>query len=261
MKGLKFIRLGVALAVSLLGVGLSAAEVAAAGVLVQAPKLKAPYVREAVEWLNVYAYNTTDERLPRVLLLGDSVCGCYSERVRDELAGSAYLSYCANSKCLTAPNYLGLLDFLLEEHQYAAIHFNNGLHSLKVDPQDWEACLRATVKLLKAKGRGAKLIWASSTPLRDGGDTAKVKALNAIAARVMKEEGIPADDLFSLLDPLDRQTAWIDNFHHTEATRQLLAKSVAACLRETLGLGKATPTAAKTALDAAHTATGPAGKL
>lgn len=217
--------------------------------------------REGTEWTVAYAYNANSHQLPRVLLIGDSICNGYQPLVCKELAGTAYVAFWASSKCVTDPSYLRQLSFFLDEYDYAVIHFNNGLHSLVTDPRDWETCLRAAVKLLKAKARGAKLIWCSSTPLKDSARTAKARELNAIAARVMADEGIPTDDLFALLDPLDRETHWGDTYHFRDEAKSIQAKAVATAVRAALGRAPASAPEAKAALQGAASATGPDGKI
>ena len=189
--------------------------------------------REGTEWSVTYAFDANQTKLPRVLLIGDSICNGYNSFVKEGLAGVAYTSFWATSKCVTDRSYLRELSFILEEYDYAVIHFNNGLHSLDTDRVAWEAALRAVVKTLQEKGKGAKLVWASSTPLKDPALKAKAKELNAIAARVMQESGIPTDDLFGLMDPQDR-ALWSDTYHYHEAGVRLQAKQVAESIRPLL---------------------------
>lgn len=225
------------------------------------PKLKVDHPRENTEWIVSYAYNANDSKLPRVLLVGDSICNAYSGDVCKELAGTANVTFFATSKCACDKSYLRALAFFLDESDYAVVHFNNGLHSLSSDRQDWETCLRAAIKLIKEKGKGAKIIWASSTPLKDPALTENAKELNAIAARVMTAEGIPTDDLFALMDPLPREANWSDTFHFKGEAKKLQAKAVGDCVRKALGVSKASDAAAAAALKAAGTPTGPNGKL
>lgn len=223
--------------------------------------MRVEHPREATEWIVSYAYNASDTKLPRVLLVGDSICNGYNKEVCQELAGTAYVTFFATSKCVCDKSYLRSLALFLDEADYAVVHFNNGLHSLSSDRQDWETCLRAAIKLIKEKGKGAKIVWASSTPLKDPALTAKAKELNAIAARVMAEEGVPTDDLFALMDPLDRDANWSDTFHFKNEAKKMQAKAVGDCVRTALGAGKASEAAAAAALKAASTAAGPDGKL
>ena len=93
--------------------------------------------REGIEWSTNYAYNATDTTLPRVLLIGDSICNANQDRVRWLLAGKVNVSYWASSKCVTDPDYFRELDFLLEARPYDMVTFNNGLHSLHTDRAEW----------------------------------------------------------------------------------------------------------------------------
>ena len=85
----------------------------------------------------------------------------------------------------------------------------------------------------KAKAPKAKLVWTPSTPLKDSVRTAKVRTLNAIAAKVIAEfNDIAVDDLFVLMDPCDRDEEWTDPYHFKPpaVTRQA-QQVVSACLR------------------------------
>ena len=197
----------------------------------------APYVRqrEEIEWTDIRSYNTNDTKLPRVLLVGDSIVGGYQDFVMRKLQGTANVTYLATSKCVTDPSYLRLLAFQLAEQHYDVIHFNNGLHSLSTDRAAWVKSLKAAFALLKKDGKGAKIIWATSTPLSDAGLNAKVVELNSLAAPIVKAEGFAVDDLYSFLDPFDRKTCWVDTFHHTDPTRDKTADQVAASCRAALG--------------------------
>ena len=217
--------------------------------------------REGTEWSTAYWYNANDERLPRVLLIGDSIVRGYEAAVRNELAGTAYVGYWATSKSVTDPYYLKELAPILEAYDYKIIHFNNGLHSLGEDPQTWEKGLRAALDFIKANGKGAKIVWATSTPVNDPVLASRVEALNQTAARVMAENQIPCDDLFALMNPLDRAVYWSDKYHHKPQGVQMEGKQVADTLRAQLGAGKATVAEAQATLKAAASETGPDGKI
>ena len=54
------------------------------------------------------------------------------------------------------------------------------------------------------------------------------KELNTAGAKVVeKVGGIHTNDLFTLLDPLDRRTNWRDAYHHTSKVYKIEAKKVA----------------------------------
>lgn len=192
---------------------------------------------ENTEWQIAYAYHLTDANkdLPRVLLVGDSICNGYQGEVRRFLNGKVNVSYWVSSYCVTSPNYLKSLALQLEEAKYDVVHFNNGLHSLQTPTEAYEKSFRAALVLIRKKQPGAKIVWCASTPLKDAGKTAKVKELNAASAKVVADlGGIATNDLFALLDPLDRKTNWTDVYHHTAGTRKKEARKVADAVLEAL---------------------------
>ena len=172
---------------------------------------------ENVEWSISYAFHLTDgdRDLPRVLLVGDSICNGYQEKVRELAEGRFNVSYWISSYCATSPEYLRLLAFHLDGAKYDVVHFNNGLHSLDTDTVAWAKALKTAFRLIREKQPQARIVWATSTPLKDEKKTAKARELNAAAAKVVAEFGdIGTDDLFALMDPLDRETYWSDVYHH-----------------------------------------------
>ena len=186
---------------------------------------------ENIEWSVAYAYGLTDatKDLPRVLLVGDSICNGYQGGVRELLKGKMNVSYWISSYCVTSAAYLPLLTIYLDEAKYDVIHFNNGLHSLATPTVAYEKGMRRALQLIREKQPDAKLVWCSSTPLANDVKTAKCRELNAAAARVVAElGGIVTDDLFSLLDPLDRAANWSDEYHHRAMVQKKESLQVAA---------------------------------
>lgn len=184
---------------------------------------------ENIEWSIAYAYGLTDasKNLPRALLVGDSICNAYQARVRELLAGKVNVSYWVSSYCVTSPNYRTLLEVQLDEACYDVVHFNNGLHSLKTPVEAYARGYGAALRLIRERQPGARIVWCSSTPLKDAERTAKTRALNAAAAEAAARlGGVGFDDLFSLLDPLDREENWCDAYHHREVAREMEAQQV-----------------------------------
>ena len=185
---------------------------------------------ENVEWQIAYAFHLTDgkKNLPRVLLVGDSICNGYQGEVCRLLNGKMNVSYWISSYCVTSPNYMKFLSLYLDEAKYDVVHFNNGLHSLQTPTEAYAKCVRSAMELIRSKQPQAKIVWCSSTPLKDADKTAKVKELNEAAAKVVAEiGGIATDDRFALLDPLDREANWRDVFHHKKEACKMEAKQVA----------------------------------
>lgn len=188
---------------------------------------------ENTEWSQAYAYNLVDSgrSRPRVLLVGDSICRAYQGTVRRQLSRRMNVSYWVSSYCVTSPHYLTFLGIYLDEAKYDVIHFNNGLHSLYTDTDDWAKGFEAALRLIREKQPSAKIVWCTSTPLKDAAKTAKVKELNIAGAKVVaKLGGIATNDLFALLDPLDREANWRDTYHHNPDICKKEGQQVAAAV-------------------------------
>jgi len=122
--------------------------------------------------------------------------------------------------------------------RWDVIHFNHGIHDLKVmpdgkrqvEPADYEKNLRAIVARLKQTG--ARLVFATTTPIpppplepdRSFGD---VKEYNAIAVKVMKELSIEVNDLYSAILPEFPRLHKPKDLHYTTEGSDFLAKKVA----------------------------------
>jgi lysophospholipase L1-like esterase len=149
--------------------------------------------------------------LPRVLIIGDSISMGYTKPVRDLLKDKANVHRIPVNGGPTK-NGMQNIDKWLGADKWDVIHFNWGIHDLKympdekrqVEPADYEANLRALVAKMKATG--AKLIWATTTPIPDGELNpprrfGKVPEYNAIAQKVMSENGVAIDDLNTAITP------------------------------------------------------------
>lgn len=184
---------------------------------------------------------------PRVLLIGDSICGGYCKTVQRKLDGKAVVVKNEGNAEHTGTG-LKRLDEWLGDGKWDVIHFNWGLHDLayrnpasknfghldKVDGKlttslaDYEKNLRTLVARLKKTG--ATLIWASTTPVPDGepgriqGDEVKY---NAVAAKIMAENEIAIDDLYAAALPQLAKIQNPKNVHFGGSGYDLLGRQAA----------------------------------
>lgn len=176
--------------------------------------------------------------LPRVLLIGDSISMGYTIPVRKHLEGKANVHRIPTNG---GPSSKGIasIDAWLGASKWDVIHFNWGIHDLKfmpdgkrqVEPADYEKNLRVLVAKMKAVG--AKLIWATITPIPDGdlqpprkfGDEGEY---NAIAKKIMEDNGIDINDLNARVMPELDKLQKPKDVHFTEEGSAFLAKRVAA---------------------------------
>ena len=191
---------------------------------------KSSRVREDIEWSIHYAYDIKRAGLPRVLLIGDSICNGYQNFVRGKLDGMVNVSFWASSKCVTDPDYFRELEFILDYTDYDVVSFNNGLHSLTTDRAEWEAAYAAAVKFIQTKCPNTKIMLTLCTPLRDEKLTAISAELNAFARGLR----YPVIDMFTPMDALDRDKYWTDTYHFTDAAKDMQAEIIAARVKDIL---------------------------
>lgn len=192
------------------------------------------------------AYRTIEDApgLPRVLLIGDSISIGYTEPVRTELAGKANVHRIPTNGATTVVGMNGL-DAWLGTSKWDVIHFNFGLHDLKimdggkhqVPLAEYESNLRAIVQRMEKTG--ARLIWATTTPVPDAKvnpprNSADVMLFNAAARRVMEESGVAIDDLYALVKPRLEELQLPANVHYNKAGYEALGRQAAANILKAL---------------------------
>lgn len=185
------------------------------------------------------------EALPRVLLIGDSISMGYTLPVRELLRGKANV-HRPPTNCSATSTGLQSLKAWLGNGPWEVIHFNFGLHDLKLPPEGirhatpetYEKNLRELVRRLQATG--AKLIWASTTPVPNGGVLApnrrfgSVDQYNAIAEKVMRENGVAIDDLNAAITPSVAEMQQPNDVHFKPEGSARLASYVAASISSAL---------------------------
>ena len=187
-----------------------------------------------------------DPKLPRVLLIGDSISIGYTVGVRNLLKGKANV-HRPLTNCGPTTTGLKEIEKWLGDGKWDVIHFNWGLHDLKymgpngenlADPKDpsskpqvpqtdYKSNLEKLVQRLKKTD--AKLIWRNTTPVPVGAKGRVVgdsKKYNDIAKEIMESNAVEIHDLYRFaLEHADaiQQKA---NVHYTPAGSQKLAEEV-----------------------------------
>jgi len=191
--------------------------------------------------------------LPRVLLIGDSISIGYTLPTRALLRGEANVHRIPANGGPTTRG-LAAIDRWLGNGKWDVIHFNWGIHDLRhmpdgkrqVEPEDYEKNLRKLVARLKQTG--AVLIWATITPIPEGklnpdrtfGD---VTEYNKIAARVMRENHVTIDDLYTSVMPRFNELHKPKDLHYLPQGYEFLATKVAAAIEAALHESKKQPAA------------------
>ena len=190
-----------------------------------------------------------DPALPRVLLIGDSISMGYTLPVRGLLKGKANVHRIPENGGPTTTGVASLSAWL-GNGPWQVIHFNWGLHDVKMDEngkhqvpiEQYEANLRKLVGQLQTTG--ARLIWASTTPVPDAGVSpprrnADVLGYNAVAKRIMDEHKIATDDLYSVAFPRLDELELPANVHFKRGGYETLAKAVAESIEAELAKSSA----------------------
>lgn len=178
---------------------------------------------------NAWDFVKDDPKLPRVLLIGDSVSRGYTQETRALLAGKANV-HRAPENCGPTANGLKKLEIWLGKDKWDVIHFNFGIHDRATPAADYEKRLEQIVTRLKATG--AKVIWASTTPIppdtKDGPAASQaIVEKNQIAAHVATRQSIATDDLFAFITPHLATAQNPKDVHFTGDGYKLLAQQVA----------------------------------
>ncbi|MFO7947243.1 MAG: SGNH/GDSL hydrolase family protein [Armatimonadota bacterium] len=200
----------------------------------------------------VFAPIEDDPELPRVLLIGDSISIGYTLPTRTLLEGIANVHRIPMNG---GPSSRGVahIEEWLGDGQWDVIHFNFGLHDLKMDkegnyqvpPEQYRENLETLVARLEATG--AELVYATTTPVPQnvGGParrTADVIVYNRIAKDIMREHNIRVNDLYSFAWGQLQSIQKPRNVHFTDGGSAVLAGQVAYSIRRALGIHAARPT-------------------
>lgn len=222
------------LALALLGLGVSARAADPAGA--PKPKPSGWGVRQVL---------ASDAKLPRVLLVGDSILNGYHRQAAELLRGKVNMDVWITPKHIGVKSVRDELKAICAEHSYDVILFNDiGLHAWapgRIPEGQYEPLMRAHLANLREFAPQAKLIWASTTPM-----TTKTRPIaldpefgpliverNEIVARLMRENKIPMADYYAILaGKLDLAAG--DRFHWTKPAYELLAQRAAECITRAL---------------------------
>jgi hypothetical protein len=161
-------------------------------------------VTEKIEWTYSDKPSTPDPALPNVLLIGDSITRAYYPAVAKGLDGKANCYYFATSASIGDARLAAQIAeyFAMIRVVFDLVHFNNGMHGWGYTEDEYAKYFGEPLAAIRGAAPSAKLIWASTTPVRKdqsgGVANARIEARNAIAAR-MFGGSIPVDDQYSLM--------------------------------------------------------------
>ena len=198
-----------------------------------------PVRREAIEWCDAWMPHMNDRDLPRVVLIGDSITRGYYPAVEQNLAGKAYVARITTSKAIGDPALLAELATFLTQVRFDVVHFNIGMHGWAYSEAEYREQFPALVAAIRKAAPEAKLIWASTTPVRKdrptGASNERIQARNRIARAFAESQSVPVNDLHALMEPHgDLHT---DDVHFSKEGSALMAGQVAEAVAKALPKG------------------------
>ena len=200
-----------------------------------------------------------EKKVPKVLLMGDSIRMAYAPVVEKMLVGRVeIISQKANGG--DSANVLKNLDAWVLQHQPDLVHINCGLHDLKFDKktmryqvslEEYESNLRNIVIQIREKTK-ARIVFALTTPIIDERHAQRkatfdrfekdVLAFNAVALKVMDTLKVPVNDLHEIVVRGNAgKMLGKDGTHYTPEGNQKLAQAVTDTVKRHLVLMEAKP--------------------
>lgn len=184
---------------------------------------------------NAWDFVQDDPKLPRVLLLGDSVSRGYTQATRKVLAGKANV-HRAPANCGPTASGIKNIEVWLGDGKWDVIHFNFGIHDRNTPIADYTKRLELLIERMEKTG--AKLIWTSTTPIPDTADgkqtAASIVERNAAAAAIAAKHGLAVDDLFKAITPHLTEMQNPNDVHFNSAGYDFLGQQVGAAIAAAL---------------------------
>lgn len=186
-----------------------------------------------------------DPKLPRVLLIGDSISIGYTLPVREKLKGKANVHRIPQNGGATEVG-LEKMKAWLGEGKWDVIHFNFGLHDAKYNSETTQRASREQYienlrKLItQMKATGAKLVFATTTPVPMGGVLSatrkfdSVEERNKLAVQLMQSSDVAIDDLYATAKPIMEKHGRPNDVHFAPEGYEVLATAVAASIEGAL---------------------------
>jgi len=210
-------------------------------IAVAGPNTAAP-ARESIEWCDIWISHANETNLPRVLLIGDSIARDYYPEVEKRLAGKAFVARLATSRFVADPVLLKEVKLVLEGTKFDVIVFNNGMHGWQRTEAEYQKAFPQFIKTIRANAPKARLIWANTTPLRDGksvtSDTKaeysdeRIAARNSLVAEIVTAQRIPTVDLNTAVR--GHPELHSDNVHFNGEGSKILAAQIGAAVETAL---------------------------
>lgn len=193
--------------------------------------------------------------MKNVLLLGDSIRLGYCAFVKEELKDTANVFYPEENCQFTQYTLVSLPRWVtvpeVAPDKIDLVHWNNGhwdvAHWNKEEvslntPEQYAVMLERIYRKLRFFCPNAKIIFALTTPVSPGigvmanpRSNEEIRQYNGAASDVMKKQGVPVNDLYTLAEKEIPASLYRDYCHFKEEGYRILGRQVAKVIGENLG--------------------------
>jgi hypothetical protein len=181
---------------------------------------------------------------PTVLIIGDSISIEYTKYLKSITGNEMIISH-AGENCYSTEYGLKHLYKWMGSTNWQIIHFNFGMHDIKLDNNNtqtvplnqYKVNLREIIRRMRAAQPHAILMWCNTTPVPDSivsppRYNKDVIAYNEAAYQIMTENNIYVNDLYSFaLSEMPAIQIPLD-VHFTSTGNKLLANQVHEKIRQ-----------------------------
>ena len=195
--------------------------------------------------------------MKKIILLGDSIRMGYDKYAKMALDGVAEV-YSPEENCRFTQYMLRFIHKWVGDSGFGKdtdlVHFNVGLwdviqimHDEPITPIDvYEQYLHRICKRIRECCPKAKVVFATSTPIHQANYEAvkhefwrsneTIKAYNAVAVKVMKEEGIEVNDLYALMEGAPDEYFSDRTHYYTQPATEIMTGRVLQVIEEQIGV-------------------------
>ena len=169
-------------------------------------------------------------------------CARLLSRGGKRFAGKAFVGRLATSRFVADPVLLKEIESVLSGAKFDVILINNGMHGWQHSETEYRNAFPKLIKTIRVHAPKARLIWATTTPLRNGKDVTydtkaeysdeRIAAGNALAAEVVATQKLPTVDLYAAVR--GRPELHSDNVHFNGQGSQVLATQIYAAVEKLL---------------------------
>jgi hypothetical protein len=192
--------------------------------------------REGTEWCEIWIPQANEERLPRVLLIGDSITNAYYPLVSKNLQDKATVIKFTTSASVADSAFQFQLESVLTNYRYEVIHLNNGLHGFKYTEEEYLKGYNKVLKIISEKAPDAKIIITLSTPLQSTSElnhlNPRIELRNKSVENLAKKHNLIIDNLYKL--SVGKPELYRDPYHYKPDGVKLQSTQVTQVINELL---------------------------